>query len=106
MKLSEAVNMLEEYLTKHHGGKFKAKVYTYSTTEGSRPFAGVMVCEVSFLSTEFTGGFSYMQSDTPYGIAICGLAERVLLSYLENWEEQEIQEQLDLISYALIDPNI
>ena|SRR5579864_1736438 len=102
-KFREAVASVEGYLLRHAPKGMTPTIYTYQELTRQqkaprRPWAGVMVSEVSFHSD--LAGCSFMQVDVPWGIAVCGQTERCILAFIENWPEEEKQEELDRLSYC------
>lgn len=55
------------------------------------PLVGFRVAEVSCARTrpDSIGGSSYMQGDTPHGIAVCAAAERAVIALVEDWPIEE-----------------
>jgi hypothetical protein len=67
-----------------------------------RPFVGVRVAEVCFSSGR--GASTFMQSDMPWGIAVCGQAERCILSLIEDWDEEmpgEINSEFERLAFLI-----
>ncbi len=97
---SEAVQYVANWLTEHvldqaaRDQGYTAKVYDYFDGDAEngtqsltdRPFCGVRVSEVDFSNSR--GGGSYMQTEAPWGIAVCGQVERCILALIEGWNDE------------------
>lgn len=74
-----------------------------------RPWVGVRVAEVSVVTNRPDGGMhggSYMQSDYPYGAAICRQVEFCILSLIEDWNdgaEAESDEEFHTLKWMLVE---
>lgn len=98
---ASAVASVEGYLLRHAPIGLTPKIYTYRTLAKHATKwtpAGCMVAEVSF--TNERGGVSFMQVDVPWGIAVCGQAERCILAFTEKWPKEELNEELERLSYC------
>lgn len=96
----DAVKYVADWLTEHaldqaaRDQGYTAKVYDYfdgdaesgSQSLAERPFCGVRVSEVDFSNKR--GGGSYMQTEPPWGIAVCGQVERCILALIEGWNRE------------------
>lgn len=60
---------------------------------------GVRIAEVGYSINEGDGkasGFTFMQSDLPYGLAVCAQVERLLVTMLaENADDDEVARETD-----------
>jgi hypothetical protein len=98
-KFTEAVTAVEGYLLRHAPKGMTPKIYTYRELDArQRPFAGCIVAEVAFDNDR--GGCSFMQVDVPWGIAVCGQTERCILAFVEDWPKDELDEELQRLSYC------
>lgn len=68
---------------------------------------GFRVAEVSFTRRGregdgfITAGSSYMQSDTPHGLAVCAATERAVIGFVEEWEPQYQHEEVWRLVYLI-----
>lgn len=104
-KFSEAIKHVESFILTATNSKSdtKCSVYTYQNDERKREWAGVLVDEVSVYNER--GGYSWMQSDLPHGLAVCAQVERCLLALIEDWGfgvDEDGAEEFDKLKSLLI----
>jgi hypothetical protein len=86
----------------------RVTIYDYFDRRGAsrrqRPWCGVRVAEVDFHHEH--GGASFMQVDSPWGIAVCGQVERCILALIEAWNRDvgqtgsyETDEEFERLRY-------
>lgn len=95
----EALRYLERWIeaeiltAAERNERIEVSVVDYFDRESSahqeRPWCGVRVVEVDF-HNEYAGG-TYTQVEAPFGIAICGQAERCILALIEGWNAKSEQ---------------
>jgi hypothetical protein len=100
MTLDEATAKVRDHLTLRLSDEERARgILTSIYLWPPRPQAGVRVAEVAFSNER--GGAAFMQSDIPYGMAVCAATERAILAHLEGWDDEEIAYQMEILDLAL-----
>lgn len=80
------------------GENTDVKIYDYFDGEDKtkdRPFCGVRVSEVDFVSGN--SGASFMQVDVPFGLLLCSATERVIMACVEDWDAMEIADEVSIL---------
>lgn len=77
--------------------------FTVSLVTWSLPEAGFRVAEVDWVRDDRKAGASFMQSDLPYGLAVCAQAERAIITAAFMDDEDETQTEIDRLLYLIRD---
>ncbi len=91
MTYTNAIAQVEKFLTKYADKDTSVRIYKWPDST-----VGIRVAEVSFFTDN--AGASYMQSDLPYGLAVCAQVERYIIALVEETDEEE---ELSRLAYLL-----
>lgn len=92
MNIQKAEKKLLAFLQAEHlkrGGSADFEAYLYRWPYSH--LAGVRVAEMGWASSR--AGAAYMQSDIPHGLLVCAAAERLLLDYCAEDDEEVERSQ-------------
>lgn len=64
----------------------------------------VRIAEVSYASPDNKAGASFMQSDLPWGLAVCAQAERCVLARMYDWSADEIANEDGTLHWLVNQP--
>lgn len=86
----DAIHHVERWLNENHAeAGYTWRIWDYhgrdETRLSDRPWVGVRVAEVSM--SDGRSGAAYMQSDLPWGLAVCAQVERCILALIEGWNQ-------------------
>jgi hypothetical protein len=93
MNINAATSKVETFLNRFAPQGMKSKVHRWGD---STP----LVSEVSF--SDNRAGCAYMQSDLPWGLAVCAQVERCVVAVSEGWEnEDDGKEEFQRLEWLL-----
>lgn len=105
LSIQSAKRRVEKFILEHLSNRTneQVKIYTWDSKRNTK-LIGIRVAEVSVVQVRSKGGlsgYSWMQVDLPYGLAVCAQAERLMLAYLEKWPDDELAEEEWRMAFAM-----